>query len=61
MTEPAEIRLSLADLLAELALGAMAREAEMDEDNEDASRAQLALPKEKSHGEATGRFLGCAG
>ncbi len=31
MTEPAEIRLDLADVLAELVLGAMAREVEMDE------------------------------
>ena len=45
MTEPAEIRLSLADLLAELTFGAMDREVEMDEGDEDASRAQLALPK----------------
>lgn len=34
MTEPTEIRLSLADLLAEIALGAMAREVEMDEGDE---------------------------
>ncbi|MDO9713594.1 hypothetical protein [Paracraurococcus lichenis] len=37
MTEPAEIRLDLADVLAELFLGTMAREVEMDEsDDEDA-------------------------
>ncbi len=50
MTEPTEIRLSLADLLAELTLGAMAREAEMDEGDEDNSHARLALPKEEPTG-----------
>ena len=34
MTEPTEIRLSPADLLAELAYGAVAREVEMNEGNE---------------------------
>ena len=33
MTEPAEIRLDPADVLAELVLGAIAREGEMDEDD----------------------------
>ena len=33
MTEPAEIRLDPADVLAELVLGTMAREVEMDEDD----------------------------
>ena len=36
MTEPIEIRLSLADILAELVLGAMAREVETDEGDEEA-------------------------
>ena len=36
MTEPTEIRLSLADLLAELTLGTVAREAELDEGDEKA-------------------------
>ena len=36
ITEPTQIRLSFADLLAELALGAMAREVEMDEGDEEA-------------------------
>jgi hypothetical protein len=61
MTEPTEIRLSLADLLAELTLGAMAREVEMDESDEDANRARLALRNGESYGEAVGRFLDCAG
>jgi hypothetical protein len=34
MSEPTEIRLSPVDLLAELALGAMAREVEIEEDAE---------------------------
>jgi len=34
ITEPIEIRLSLADILAELVLGAMAREVEMNEPDE---------------------------
>ena len=36
ITEPIEIRLSLADILAELVLGAMAREVETDEGDEEA-------------------------
>ena len=39
MTEPAEIRLDFADVLAELVLGAMAREVEMDEGDEETVNA----------------------
>jgi hypothetical protein len=51
MTEPTEIRLSLADLLAELALGAMAREVEMDEGAEVSASTSVAtgeLPAQPS-------------
>jgi hypothetical protein len=43
MTEPTEIRLSPADILAELALGAMAREAEMDEGAEISAPPSVAM------------------
>ncbi|MDO9714476.1 hypothetical protein [Paracraurococcus lichenis] len=41
MTEPAEIRLDLTDVLAEIVLRAMAREFEMEEDDEETARVMV--------------------
>ena len=55
MTEPAEIRLDPADVLAELVLGTMAREVEMDEDMDQRGGDHPVPACTRTHGSASRR------